>query len=116
MERAGLATHDTVEAIDAVHLSRMVAGDRTSIQGFEIEPGATVPRHSHPHEQAGFIHEGEFTFLVGDEDDPEELVLGPGDAYVIPGEEPHAAANRGDERVTGIDVFSPPRTDPDWAD
>lgn len=37
-----------------------------------------------------------------------------GDTYVIPGSEPHAARNDGDEEVVGYDIFSPPRANPDW--
>ncbi|WP_248897891.1 cupin domain-containing protein [Haloplanus halobius] len=102
----------TVEAVPDVHLSQLVAGDRISVQGYTIDAGATVPEHSHSHEQAGFATRGEAVFLIGGE----ERVVSAGDAYVIPGEEPHAVENRGDEPFEGVDVFSPPRTDPDWQD
>ncbi|CDK40789.1 cupin [Halorubrum sp. AJ67] len=45
-----------------------------------------------------------------------ERVVEAGDTYVIPGGEPHAAANRGDEPVVGYDIFSPPRANPDWGE
>lgn len=112
MERVGLSERDPVEAVEDVHLTQLAAGERTSIQGFEIEPGAFVPEHSHPHEQTGFVYEGELTFLR----DGEETVVRAGDSFTIPGDEPHAAENRGTEPVRGVDVFSPPRTDPDWAE
>lgn len=113
MERVGLSERDAVEAVEAVHLTQLAAGDRTSIQAFEIEPGATVPEHSHHHEQTGFVYEGELTFVL---EDGAELVVGPGDSFTIPGEEPHAAENRGDATVRGVDIFAPPRPDPDWAE
>ena len=113
MERVGLADRESVEAVEAVHLTQLAAGERTSIQGFEIEPGATVPEHSHHPEQTGFVYEGELTFVLAD---GEEVVVGPGDSFTLPGEEPHAAENRGDEPVRGVDVFAPPRPDPDWAE
>ena len=47
-------------------------------------------------------------------DDGSELVVRGGDSYVIPGGESHGVYNDGDEPAVGIDVFSPPRTDPDW--
>jgi len=103
----------TTEAVEAVHLQRLVAGDRTSVQHFTVEPGATVPEHAHPHEQAGLVYEGELTFLLAD---GEAVTVGAGEAYVLDGDEPHAAENRGTEPARGVDVFSPPRTDPDWAD
>ena len=105
------------EAVESVHLAQLAAGDEASLQHFRIEPGATVPEHDHHHEQLGFVSAGELTFLVeGDDGEREELVVGPGDSYVIPGGEPHGAENRGDEEVRGIDVFSPARPDPDWAE
>jgi quercetin dioxygenase-like cupin family protein len=103
---------ETTEAVDGVHLSLLAGGDEMNVQHFEIEPGAAVPEHSHPHEQTGYITQGTLTFLV----DGEEVAVGEGDSYAIPGDEPHAAENRGDVPVEGVDVFSPPRENPDWKD
>jgi mannose-6-phosphate isomerase-like protein (cupin superfamily) len=50
-------------------------------------------------------------FLVDDE----EIFVSEGDSYVIPGSEPHKLENRTEVPLRGLDVFSPPRTDPDWA-
>jgi len=110
MERVGLADRATVEAVDRVHLTQLAVGDRTSIQGFEIEAGASVPEHSHRHEQTGFVYEGELTFVA----DGEAIPVGAGESFTIPGGEPHTAENRGDGPVRGVDVFAPPRPDPDW--
>ncbi len=38
-----------------------------------------------------------------------------GDSYVIPGGVPHELQNDAEIPLRGIDVFSPPRDDPDWA-
>lgn len=111
MEHAKVADQETVEAVDGAFLSQLVAGEKTSAQSFEAEPGATVPEHSHPHEQIGFIYEGTLTCLIDDE----TIEVGPMEAFVIPGNKPHAFENRGDTRVFGVDVFSPARPDPDWA-
>jgi quercetin dioxygenase-like cupin family protein len=112
VETVSHADDDGVEAVPDVFLQEGAAGEETSVQRFEIQPGATVPEHSHPHEQAGYVASGELTFLV----DGDERVVSAGDSYVLPGGEPHAAENRGDEPVVGVDVFAPPRTDPDWAE
>jgi len=112
MERVGLSGRETVEAVENVHLTQLAVGEKTSIQGFEIEPGATVPEHEHPHEQTGFLYEGELTFVVGGS----ELTVRAGESFTIPGGEPHAAENRGDVVADGVDVFAPPRPDPDWAE
>lgn len=112
MDRVTDTDSDPIEAIDGVTLAQLAAGEEVSLQRFSIDPGAEVPEHDHPHEQAGFVVEGELTFVVGDR----RIAVGPGDSYTIPGGEPHAAVNEGETTVTGVDVFSPPRTDPDWAD
>lgn len=110
METHELSTLETVEAVEGVHLAQMSVGDEMSVQHFHIRPGAVVPAHEHHHEQAGFVYEGSLTFLVGDE----EFVVTAGESYVIPGGEAHGVENRGDGAVRGIDVFSPPRANPDW--
>ena len=110
MESVSLSDEQVVEAVEGVHLAQLATGDRMSIQHFDFEVDAAVPEHDHEHEQSGFIYAGVLTFLI----DGEEVVCGPGDSYVIPGDTPHGAENRGDNPVRGIDVFSPPRPNPDW--
>jgi len=113
MELAPHDTDDEAEAVEGAHLAQLAAGEELSLQHFRIAPGATVPSHSHHHEQGGFIHRGELTFVL---DDGEEVVVGAGESYVLAGDEVHGAENRGDEPVEGVDIFSPPRTDPDWGE
>lgn len=110
MDSKAPADGTTIEVVDGVHLTQLAAGERMSVQHFHIEPGATIPQHSHEHEQAGYVAKGTFTFLL----EGEEHVISTGESYVIPGGVPHAAENRADVPVDGIDIFSPPRTDPDW--
>ncbi|MFC6733549.1 MULTISPECIES: cupin domain-containing protein [unclassified Haladaptatus] len=110
MESVSLSDSEIVEAVDGVHLAQMAAGEKMSIQHFHIEPGASVPEHSHPHEQTGYVTKGTLTFLVGGE----ERSISAGESYVIPGDEPHGAENRGDVPVDGVDIFSPPRLDVPW--
>lgn len=111
MDRVPLG--ETTEAVEKVHLAQLAAGEEMGVQHFEIEPGAVVPMHDHHHEQAGFVYEGELTFLA---EDGTETAVGKGDSFVLKGDEPHAAENRGTETVRGVDVFSPPRTNPDWGE
>jgi quercetin dioxygenase-like cupin family protein len=96
--------------MEGVRLTLLAGAERMNAQSFEIEPGATVPEHSHDSEQVGLVTAGHLTFLVDDE----ELVCGPGDSYAIPGGEPHGARNDGDETVEGVEMFSPPRATPTW--
>lgn len=111
MESVSTAERDSTEAVEGAHLTMLAGGEEMNIQQFEIEPGATVPAHTHPHEQAGYLTEGTLTFILDDE----ERELGPGDSYSISGGESHGVENRGEEVVRGVDIFSPPRENPDWA-
>jgi len=113
MEHVPLDRDDEAEAVDDVHLAQLAAGEQTSVQHFRIEPGATVPAHSHHHEQCGFVYSGELTFVL---EDGTEVAVSDGESFSLAGDEQHAAENRQDEPVLGVDVFSPPRTNPDWED
>jgi quercetin dioxygenase-like cupin family protein len=112
MERASLTDTETAEAVENVHLAQLAAGEEMSVQHFEFEPGASVPLHDHHHEQSGFVYEGTLTFLLEDG----EAVVEAGGSYVLAGGEAHGAENRGETPVRGVDVFSPPRPDPDWSE
>ena len=84
---------------------RPLFGDGAMLNLLEFEPGAAVPAHAHPHEQLGHVLEGELTLTI----DGAEHVLGPGDAYQIPGGVEHAARAAG--RCLVMDVFQPVRED-----
>ncbi|MHB9287804.1 cupin domain-containing protein [Halobacteriales archaeon Cl-PHB] len=110
MQEKAPADSETVEAVEGVHLTPLASGDRMTVVHFHIEPGATVPDHSHDYEQAGYVTKGTFTFVI----DGEEFVIGPGESFVVPSGVAHTAENRADVPVSGVDVFSPPMDDPDW--
>ncbi len=84
---------------------RPLFGDGAMLNLLEFAPGAGVPAHAHPHEQLGHVLEGELTLSI----DGVEHLLGPGDAYQIPGGVKHAA--RSDRRCLVMDVFQPLRED-----
>ena len=102
---------ETVEAVEGVFLTQLAAGERMSVQHLRMEPGASVPRHDHHHEQLGFVYQGVQTFVLAD---GSEHDVGPGESYVLESGEPHGARSTGEEAVLALDVFSPPRPDPPW--
>lgn len=81
-------------------------GDRIHLSVVTIEPGGAVPRHSHHHEQAGTVLEGEMTLGIGGE----ERIVRPGDYYVIPSGVEHWVVKT-EKRVVALDIFSPVRED-----
>ncbi len=81
-------------------------GKQIMLSMVEIGPGSVVPMHSHPHEQAGIVVEGEFEFIIGGE----KRRVKPGDMYIIPGGVQHSAIGL-DRKALVLDIFSPPRDD-----
>jgi|TARA_B100001971_G_scaffold63397_1_gene58356 quercetin dioxygenase-like cupin family protein len=70
----------------------------------ELDAGARVPDHSHPHEQCGTVVAGEIVLSIGGE----TRTLTVGDCYVIPGGVEHWATT-GSAPAKVVDVFSPVR-------
>lgn len=103
--RASAAHVDPVEMFTGVHRKTLVYGDKAMICQISFAPGGDVPLHNHPNEQTGYVLEGTLKLTIGEE----LLVLKPGEAYVIPGNTPHAAT--ADEPTVVLDIFSPPRDD-----
>ena len=91
--------------IDGVE-GRPLFGDGAMINVIEFGAGATVPAHSHPHEQLGVVLRGMQALVI----DGVARELGPMEGYVLPGNVVHSAYC-GPEGATVIDVFSPVRED-----
>ena len=94
-----------VEIVPGVRI-RTSWGDRLMLSLVESDPNVDVPEHSHPHEQAGLVLEGDFEMTIGGE----RRALKRGMSYVIPGGVPHAL-HGGPERALVLDIFTPPRED-----
>ena len=72
----------------------------------EMQAGAVVEEHSHPHEQMGLMLEGEATFTIGGE----TRTVSAGQMWRIPGGVVHKVVN-GDKPGRAIDIFHPIRED-----
>jgi unsaturated pyranuronate lyase len=90
---------------EGVH-GRALFGDAAMLNLVELEPGAIVPEHSHPHEQLGIGISGLIVMLI----DGEEHPLGPLTAMHIPSGVVHGAY-AGPEGAVVLDVFVPVRED-----
>jgi quercetin dioxygenase-like cupin family protein len=105
---ADLADISPIQVFEGIR-ARRVEGEQVTLAVVELDPGAVVPEHRHPHEQNGMVITGQMTFRVG----PVERVLGPGGTWRILADVPHTATAGPDGAVV-IDVFSPIRSD--WDD
>lgn len=115
MEYVASDDYETTEAteygLEGVHLAEILTAAGTTLQYFRLDPGASVPAHSHPDGQAGYVVGGVYTIKVKGE----SFRIGPGEAYALSGGEVHATVNNGSESIEGIDVFHPPR-ETNWHD
>jgi quercetin dioxygenase-like cupin family protein len=82
------------------------AAEQMMLSYVELQPGAVVEAHSHPHEQVGMVLGGRARFFVGDE----EQVLSRGDMYRIPGGVTHRVVAL-EEGAQALDIFHPIRED-----
>ena len=100
-----------LDSIRAFELAAGVSGRPLFAHGamlnlIRFEPGATVPLHSHPHEQLGIVLEGMQALVV----EGTAYELGPLEAYVLPGRVEHSAYC-GPDGALVLDVFTPVQED-----
>ncbi|MGE3317481.1 MAG: cupin domain-containing protein [Planctomycetaceae bacterium] len=81
-------------------------GEHLMLSYLEMDEGAVVPLHSHPHEQGGMLVKGRVELTIGDE----VRICEAGSLFLIPPNTPHKAVAVGGPAVV-LDVFSPVRED-----
>ena len=97
--------NDYKDVLEKIQKKTLVYGDRTLMAEFRLEHGADLPRHSHPHEQTGYLVSGKIELSIGDETHQ----VKPGDSWCIAGGVEHKATVLEDS--VAIEVFSPVRED-----
>ncbi len=97
-----------IEPIEPVPGCRMRTphGEHLMLSYLEMDEGAVVPMHSHPHEQGGMLIKGRVELTIGDE----VRICEAGSLFLIPPNTPHKAVAVGGPAVV-LDVFSPVRED-----
>ena len=71
---------------------------------------ATIPLHSHPHEQISYVVEGKIDFVLGEGDGRTVDTLEAGDVVVVPPDVPHTVKILS-ESARVLDCFHPIRED-----
>lgn len=98
----------TVKALEVIPGCRMRTpyGEHIMLSYLEMDEGAVVPLHHHPHEQAGMLLKGRIELTIGEE----ARVCEAGSMFIIPPNTPHKAVAVDGPAVV-LDVFSPVRED-----
>ncbi len=104
MERTLLEDVEVREPVPGFRV-RFVHSATMTFAYWDIDAGAELPLHSHPHEQVAHALEGEFELTV----DGEAVLVRPGVVVVIPSDVPHSGRAITDCRL--LDVFHPVRED-----
>lgn len=94
---------DAYEPDEGIELRPLVSSNQLMVVRVDIAPHATLRVHDHPHEQAGYVASGSFTFTG---DDTREVTEG--DGYYVPPGHRHGVEGH-DEPAVAIDVFTPTR-------
>ena len=92
-------------AIPGIERKTLVFGERTLMTEFLLKKGNRLPRHSHLHEQTGYLVKGRIRLSI----ELEENDVRPGDSWCIPSGVEHGAEILEDS--VAIEVFSPIRED-----
>jgi quercetin dioxygenase-like cupin family protein len=98
-------TLSSIEVLPGVRI-RAPYGKNLMLSYLELDEGAVVPLHSHPHEQGGILLKGKMELTIGEE----VRVVDPGAMYLIPPHVSHKAVALEGPLVV-LDVFSPIRED-----
>lgn len=99
------STEGYEEALPGVKIKTLVYGEKTLLAELRLNKGSSLPAHSHPHEQTGYMIEGKLNLKIAGE----EFEVNPGDSWSIPSNAEHGAEVLEDTVV--VEVFSPVRED-----
>ncbi len=84
---------------------RLISGENAMLLRIDLQRGASVETHQHPHEQISYILSGRVEFdLAG-----YKQIMTAGDVVCVPGNTPHALTVLEDTVI--LEIFSPPRED-----
>ena len=93
------------QVLPGIRLKTLVYGENTLFSEFRMEANSILPKHSHYHEQTGYLVKGRIRLTIGQQ----TFEAGPGDSWCIPSNTDHSAEIL--EKSLAIEVFSPVRED-----
>ena len=93
------------QILPGVQIKTLTYGDLTLFTEYRMKRGSVLPRHSHVHEQTGYLVKGNVLLTIGSE----ECNVTPGDSWCIQSNVEHNAQILSDS--VAIEVFAPVRED-----
>ena len=93
-----------VEMLPGIFRRTLNEGAHTMLCELHMAAGSTVPAHTHPPPQIGYLASGRFRFRLGDE----EVDGSAGTFVLVPRGTIHAFWNPHDEPATMLSIVSPP--------
>jgi len=93
------------DPLPGIRQKTLVYGEKTLMTEFQLTGGYTLPDHSHPYEQTGYLVTGYIRLKIGDE----TFDAHAGDSWCIPFNVIHGAQVMKDS--VAVEVFSPVRQD-----
>lgn len=93
------------ELLPGISIKSLVNGEKTLLAEFQLKKGETLPKHSHPYEQTGYMVSGKLIFHLADE----SFEAAAGDAWNVPSDVEHSVDILEDSVV--VEVFTPARPD-----
>ena len=97
--------NDYKQVLPGITVKTLTYGDSTLFTEFKMDKGSELPKHSHFHEQTGYLIKGTVILTIGNK----EYEVAQGDCWCIPGNVEHRAKILSDSAA--IEVFSPVRED-----
>jgi quercetin dioxygenase-like cupin family protein len=95
----------SIQALPGLVRRTLAQSPSMMICEFTFEANIEIPLHAHPHEQVGYLVEGQVEMTI----DGEKNILDKGDSYYAPSNVPHGVYTLKPSII--IDTFSPPRED-----
>lgn len=91
--------------LPGINIKTLVHGEKTLMTKFVMERGSSLPKHSHPYEQTGYLIQGKIKLFIGEK----SYDVNPGDSWCIESGVEHSAQVL--EKSAALEIFAPPRAD-----
>jgi quercetin dioxygenase-like cupin family protein len=102
VQRASAQMPAGFKRVELQHHDISAAGREAVLARGEFQPGATVPKHTHPGEEVGFVVQGELQVEI--EGKP-AMTVKAGDSFFIPAGTVHGAKNVGKTAAAVVSTY-----------